>query len=154
LVYIPTGVNDPNISPLSDMGAVQELADFAAGLDCAKDYAGRTIARNTCENDWYFDLDLKLSQDLPGPGSFFGLDDSIQVYGMIDNFLNLLDKDWNVLRSRQYAGQQPIASIDGVDSAGRYIIDGFNGIDAFEDDNQLYIPASVWRIKLGVSYKF
>ena len=42
----------------------------------------------------------------------------------------------------------------GVENRGRYIIDGFNGIDAFEDDNQLYIPASVWRIKLGVSYKF
>ena len=154
VVYLPTGVSDPNISPLSDMGAVQDLADFAAGLDCAKDYIGQSIARNTCENDWYYDLDLKLSQDLPGPGSFFGLDDSIQVYGMIDNFLNLLDKDWNVLRSRQYAGQQPVADIDGVDSEGRYIITDFIGEDNFEADNQLYIPASVWRIKLGVSYKF
>ena len=154
LLYIPTGISDPNVSPLSDMDAVAELAEFTAGLDCAKDYAGRTIARNTCENDWYFDLDLKLAQNLPGPGSLFGLDDSIQVYGMIDNFLNMLDGDWNVLRSRQFAGQQGVADIDGIDPQGRYIITGFNGVDEFEEDNQLYTPASVWRIKVGVSYKF
>ncbi|MBX7458299.1 TonB-dependent receptor [Qipengyuania sp. 1NDH17] len=154
LLYIPTGISDPNVSPDSDMDAVADLAEFAAGLDCAKDYAGRTIARNTCENDWYFDMDLKLSQNLPGPGSFFGLDDSIQVYGMIDNFLNMLDGDWNVLRSRQYAGQQGVADIDGIDDQGRYIISGFNGVEEFEADNQLYTPASVWRIKVGVSYKF
>ncbi len=154
LVYLPTGPGDANISPDSDMTAVQQLADFAQSLDCAKDYIGRTIARNTCENDWYFDVDLRLSQDLPGPGRLFGLDDKIQVYGMVDNFLNMLDRDWNVLRQRFYSGQQGIADIEGIDDQGRYIISGFNGVENFDSDNQIYIPASVWRIKVGVSYEF
>ena len=68
LVYLPTGISDPNISPSSNMAAVQALSDFASDLGCAKDYLGRSIKRNTCKNDWYYDLDLRISQELPGLG--------------------------------------------------------------------------------------
>ena len=44
--------------------------------------------------------------------------------------------------------------LDGIDNQGRYIIDGFNGIDAFNDDNQINTSSSVWRLKVGVSYEF
>ena len=176
VLYIPTGPSDSNVAVtgVNNSNAVQGLANFLGGLDCARDYAGSSIDRNTCENDWYFDMDLKLSQDLPGPGRLFGLEDSIQVYGMIDNFLNLLDSDWNVLRSRQFAGQQGIIELDGIDSEGRYVFEtprlfDENGDEIlnptaaqyqdffqsnYDGDNQVYTPASVWRIKLGVSYKF
>src|SRR4029450_11778626 len=63
LLYIPTGPSDPNISPTSNMTAVQQLTDFARGFDCAKKYIGKSIKRNTCENDWYFDVDLRFSQE-------------------------------------------------------------------------------------------
>ncbi|MAM39200.1 MAG: hypothetical protein CL949_12040 [Erythrobacter sp.] len=176
VLYVPTGSDDPYVSPTSDANTVQALSNFLGGLDCASDFAGTSIARNTCENDWYFDLDLKFSQDIPGPGRFFGGDDSIQVYAMVDNFLNLLDQDWNILRARQYAGQQGIIELAGVDESGRYVFDQFCVADpasprdcladptvqqiqdeiqgTYDADNQLYTPASVWRIKLGVSYRF
>jgi hypothetical protein len=153
LLYIPTGIDDPNVSPDSNMAAVAELASFAGSLGCARGYAGRTIARNTCENDWYFDMDLTLSQELPGPGHLFGQDDKIRIFATVDNFLNLLDRNWNVLRHRTYTGLQPIADIDGVDSAGRYIITGFDP-NGYAADNTLNTDASVWRLKVGVSYNF
>lgn len=154
LVYLPTGVNDPNISPTSNLAAVQALSDFAGSLGCAKKYLGRTIARNTCSNDWYFDVDLSLSQEIPGPGHFFGRDDKIKLYATMDNFLNFIDKDWNVQHRRNFAGLQDIASTTGVDAQGRYIITGFNGVDAFRDDNGVNISSSVWRLKVGLSYDF
>lgn len=154
LVYLPTGINDPNISQTSNMTAVQQLSDFAKGLNCAKDFVGKTIERNTCSNDWYYDLDLTFSQELPGPGRLFGVNDRIRVYAMFDNFLNFLDEDWNVQRRRNFAGLQDIASISGVDSAGRYIITGFNGADSIASDNQINVSSSVWRVKFGVSYEF
>lgn len=158
LLYIPTGADDPNISPTSDAGAVEDLVSFARGLGCAKKYVGRSIPRNTCENDWYYDLDLRLSQEIPGParlfGSPYGVRDKLTVYAMFDNFLNFIDDSWNVQRRRNFAGLQEVASISGVDSEGRYIITGFNGEDAFEDDNFINSSSSVWRIKLGVSYDF
>ena len=165
LLYVPSGVNDPNISPDSDMDAVQRLTNFASGLDCAKKYLGRSIKRNTCTNDWYFDLDLRLSQELPGParlfGSPFGMRDKITLYAMFDNFLNFLDDDWNVQRRRNFAGLQDVADIEGIDDQGRYIISGVSqletgsdGLTGFERDNFINVSSSVWRVKVGVSYEF
>ena len=157
LLYIPSGIDDPNISPTSNMTAVQDLVNFASDLDCAKDYVGRSIKRNTCTNDWYFDLDLRVSQELPGPASIAGIggiQDKITLYAMFDNFLNFLDDDWNVQRRRNFAGLQEVASISGIDSEGRYIITGFNGEDDFKADNFINVSGSVWRIKVGASYKF
>jgi hypothetical protein len=157
LLYIPSGPNDPNISPTSDAAAVQQLVDFASSLGCARAFLGRSIPRNTCSNDWYFDLDLSFSQELPGPGRLFGVGgmrDTIRLYAMFDNFLNFLDDGWNIQRRRNFAGLQDVASIDGVDAQGRYIISGFGGVDAFNNDNFINVSSSVWRVKVGVSYDF
>ncbi|WP_129791297.1 TonB-dependent receptor [Sphingosinicella sp. CPCC 101087] len=157
LLYIPSGINDPNVSPLSDAGAVEELTAFANSLSCAKGHVGRTIERNTCSNDWYFDLDLTFSQDLPGPGRLISggrFNDRIRLYAMFDNFLNFVDSGWNVQRRRNFAGLQEVASLGGVDDQGRYIITDFIGQDAFEEDNLINVSSSVWRIKVGVSYNF
>ncbi len=152
LVYIPTGLNDPNISPTSNADAVNQLVGFAKSLDCAKDFIGKSVTRNSCTNDWYFDLDLSFSQELPGPGRFFGRDDKIRLYATVDNFLNLLDSSWNVQNRRNFFGVQDIAG-GGVDAQGRYIITSFTG-NTFKADNQVNVSSSVWRLKVGVSYNF
>ena len=154
LIYLPTGVTDPNISPTSNMVAVQTLADFASNLGCAKKFIGRTVERNTCSNDWYYDVDLSFSQELPGPGRFFGREDKIKLYATVDNFLNLLDENWNVQRRRDFAGRQDLATSTGVDSAGRYIITSAAGLGTFDADNGINVSSSVWRLKVGISYDF
>ncbi|MGL3820048.1 TonB-dependent receptor [Sphingopyxis sp. R3-92] len=156
LVYLPTGITDPNISPSSNMTAVQDLVAFASGLGCAKKYLGRTVPRNTCSNDWYFDVDLSFSQDIPGPGRLFGKNDKLKLYATMDNFLNFLDQDWNVQRRRDFAGRQDIANLSstGVDAQGRYIITGFAGQANIDADNGINVSSSVWRLKVGVSYEF
>ncbi len=161
LIYLPTGVNDPNIAPTSNMAAVQQLADFAASLDCAKNYIGRTIDRNTCTNNWYYDLDLRFSQELPGLSRLTGVGgvrDKFTLYAMFDNFLNFLSKDWNVQYRRNFAGLQVIGNTSGVNSAGQYIITPLSGGQTSEQrydaDRFINISSSVWRIKVGVSYEF
>jgi hypothetical protein len=165
LVYIPSGPNDPNVSPSSNADAVERLTDFARGLDCAKKYLGRSIKRNTCENDWYFDLDLRFAQEIPGPGrllgSPLGVSDKITVYAMFDNFLNFLNDGWNIQHRREFNGLQDIANISGVDSEGRYIINrvdqldvGSDGLTGYQRDEFINTSSSLWRIKLGVSYEF
>jgi hypothetical protein len=156
LLYIPTGINDPNLSPSSSATAVQSLLNYVNALDCAKKYAGRTIERNSCDNDWFFDMDLSFSQEVPGPGRFFGLKDSIRLYAMVDNFLNLIDTDWNVMRRRQFSGLVNVVDVPSggpVDSQGRYIISAYNP----DDSNNIVnggTSSSAWRIKIGASYKF
>jgi len=175
LIYLPTGPGDPNVSPNSNAAAVQQLADFANGLKCARPFIGRSIERNTCSNDWYYDLDLSFSQELPGLARIFGFGgvrDTIRLYAMFDNFLNFLDSGWNIQRRRNFAGLQEVATITGVDAQGRYIISSAApivvddncandnptsptcGTSQFDRDNFINVSGSVWRIKVGISYEF
>ena len=41
-----------------------------------------------------------------------------------------------------------------MDAQGRYIISGFNGLESSENDNQINVSSSVWRLKVGISYDF
>lgn len=165
LLYIPTGIDDPNISPQVNnavTGAyesgslnseVQELVNYAQRWDCLRDAIGTTIRRNTCREDWTYDMDLRISQELPGPGSWFGItQDRIEFFADIDNFLNMLDSSWNTFKTRgQFGDGQVVDLVDGgVDDQGRYIITGFNP----DDEQQISTSASVWRIQLGVRYEF
>ncbi len=146
LLYVPSGITDPNVSPLSDGAAVTSLINYVNASGC-KFTAGQSIRRNTCKNDWVFDLDLRLSQEIPGPASFFGVDDKIELFADFDNFLNFVDADWNVFRNR--GGLVDVVD-GGVDAQGRYIISGFNP----DDTNNTGFSSSVWRIQLGVRYSF
>nr|WP_298931116.1 carboxypeptidase regulatory-like domain-containing protein [uncultured Erythrobacter sp.] len=150
LLYVPTGVGDANVSPLSDPTAVAAVADYVANSGC--DFTpGETILRNTCRNDWHFDLDLRFSQELPFLGSLTGItEDRIEVFADFSNFLNLLNDEWNILRSRGgFNGLVDVAD-GGVDADGRYIISGFNP----DDQNFLAIGPSAWRIQIGARYEF
>ncbi len=150
LLYVPTGVSDPNVSPLSDPTAVQEVVDYVAASGCGFT-PGASIDRNTCRNDWHVDLDLRISQEIPFLGSLTGIaEDRIEVFADFANFLNLLDSGANILRSRGgFNGLVDVAD-GGVDDQGRYIISGFNP----DDDNDIAINASAWRIQIGARYEF
>ncbi len=154
LLYIPTDVNDPNVSPLSVQSEVAELVNYANRWDCSRDAAGTTIRRNTCREDWTYDMDMRISQELPGPGSWFGIaDDRFEFFADIDNFLNLIDNSWNTFKTRGQFGDGQVVDVvdlDGIDDQGRYIISGFNP----DDQQQISTTASAWRIQLGVRYEF
>jgi len=147
LLYVPTGVDDPNVSPDSDFGAVQNLVDYVAASGC--DYTpGQSIRRNTCGNPWSYDLDLRFSQELPFVGRLIGIaDDRLELFADIDNFLNLIDKKAN--RVRFQPEFTDVVDVD-VDDEGRYVIDGFNP----DDDQFVAVSSSAWKIQVGVRYEF
>lgn len=153
LLYIPTGPNDPNIAPGSEATAtalLDYLANSEVGEQC--DFTpGQTIERNSCRNDWFYDLDLRFSQELPFLGSVTGLvDDRIELFADFDNFLNFLDDGANVFR-RRGGFQQTVDLVDvGVDAQGRYILSGFNP----DDENFISTSSSIWKVQIGVRYEF
>ena len=156
LLYIPTGINDPNLSPLSTATAadVDSLLNVISGLNCSFT-PGQTIRRNTCRNDWVFDMDLRFSQEIPGPGRLFGLEDKIELFADFDNFLNFIDPDWNVFRNREDEdGLVNLIGTSGVDAEGRYILDSLPNGQIPDDQETLRFSNSVWRIQLGVRYEF
>jgi len=163
-LYIPTGPNDPNISPAvfdangdqiggSDPAAVASLISYVEGLSCARGFAGQSIPGNTCREDWHNDMDIRISQELPGPLSFFtDKKDRFELFADVDNFLNVLKSSWNTRRSRGSFGDGQVVDLvdGGVDAQGRYVISGFNP----DDTESVSTSASVWRIQVGVRYEF
>ena len=191
LLYVPTGVNDPNLTDFSGQGftdtqvaafqaaqaeAVQDTIDYVESSGC--DYEpGETIRRNTCRNDWFFDMDLRISQEIPFLGSLTGVvDDRIEIFADFANFLNLIDSSANILRSRGgFNGLVDVVDagiaisdpdfvddlndpddrpdtlrVGGVDDQGRYVLGGFNP----DDQNFIAINPSAWRIQIGARYEF
>ncbi|WP_417612299.1 TonB-dependent receptor [Parasphingorhabdus sp.] len=151
LLYIPTGATgDANVSPLSDQSALDDLDAFIGQNKCIAKYRGQTIPRNTCNNDWYYDLDLRISQEIPGPGRLFGVEDHIEIFGVFDNFLNFIDSNGNARRNQTTDGFLDLVD-GGIDNAtGQYIISGFN----VGSDNDIDVLPSRWAIKVGVRYEF
>ena len=155
LLYVPTDVNDPNVSPNSDAAAVQSLIDYVAGTNC-KYTPGATIKANTCEAKWYYDMDMRISQELPGFGGLVGVKDRFTLFADFDNVLNILDSSWNVFETvpgNTFAGGDGslVDVVDGgVDSQGRYIISGYSP----DDGVNRVSTASIWKIQLGVRYEF
>lgn len=155
LLYVPTGPTDPNVVYQNGTNAAQpnaagtrdQLDAYINGNECLSRYRGQSIPRNTCRNDWYYDLDLRFSQEIPGPGRLIGVRDKLRVYADFDNFLNLLDSAWNIRRSR---GSSIPVLTGGVDAQGRYNYYNFNP----NDDNDVTTSASLWRIQVGVNYSF
>jgi len=167
LLYVPTGINDPNVVYvdstrfINGVPTVQTAEETAQLLDEyleSSDVAsqcnftrGQTVARNTCRNDWHYDLDLRVSQELPFIGSLTGIaDDRVELFADFANFLNLIDSGANILRSRGgFNGLVPVVDTD-VDDEGRYVISDFNP----DDDNFISINPSAWRIQIGARYEF
>lgn len=161
LLYVPSGPNDPNVvyadavMRINGVNTVtQTAAEAQAGLDsyinsnkCVADARGRTITRNSCNNSYFYDLDLRFSQEIPGPASFFGVKDRIKLYADFDNFLNLLSSKANIFRNRDY--QVPVIGT-AVDAQGRYVLSNFSP----RNDQTVQTSSSLWRIQVGVSYEF
>lgn len=145
LLYVPTGIADPNISPFSDPAAVAGLEAYIADHSCLNADRGGTATRNGCRNGWFLDLDLRFQQALPVPGNF--AEDRLLFFVDFDNFANLISDEANIFRAKS----SNVDLVDvGVDSSGRYIITDFDP----DDDEFIRTSASVWAIQFGIRYEF
>ena len=147
LAYIPEGIADARISPLSDPTAVAALNAFIDSSDNLSEYRGSIAPRNMAADDWWTKFDLKLTQELPG----FREQDRAEAFMTIENVGNLLNSDWGVLREHGFPANAELYSIDGIDAQNRYIISGFN---SNPDRDSVVTSPSLWQVHFGVKYKF
>ncbi|HEY9043199.1 MAG TPA: TonB-dependent receptor [Rheinheimera sp.] len=147
LPYIPTGPNDPNLSPESTISYEELMANFAAvGLD---KYAGGFAPKGTGKSPWVSTLDFQFQQEVPG----FAEGHKGIIYFTINNLLNMIDSDKGKIQRQEFTNAS-IVDFAGLDSQGRYKYEPvFGGVDT---NNWSLFDAeeSTWRIKLGLSYKF
>lgn len=142
LLYVPLE-NDPSVvfGPNFDLAAFNAfLAE--SGLD---QFRGQIAPRNAFNSSTFTDLDIRISQELPG---FFS-GDKITLFFDIENFLNLIDSDANELRQIGFEFNNPVVDAS-INENGQFSFDNFDG----PNSEGLISAASLWQIQLGIRYDF
>ena len=163
LIYVPTGPSDPLMDFTTNVGQVSfacfnngpqvcytqaDVDAFFAFLDESglSAYAGGVAPKNGFNSNWSTDIDIRIQQDLP-----VWKDHSLQIFLDIENFLNLLSDNENVKR---YANTGDIQ--EGVRTL--QLDDGNTGVfeveDIFFEGTNRDVDDSVYRIQLGIRYRF
>ena len=139
LMYVPLE-NDPNVVYADDF----DKEAFDAFISAEGLARGKISGRNAQNADWHTTFDFKINQELPG------LMDGHKgnLFFIIKNVGNLLNDDWGVMKQGQFVGNRMVSmSIED----GKYVYEEFN---AGNEDQEYYKNASLWEMRLGVSYDF
>lgn len=156
LLYIPL-LDDPIVSFVDTLNrddeVIQTAAEARAGFDAfiaengLEQYRGQILPRNAFRDPWNHDMDIRISQSLPG---FFG-SDRFEIFADIENFLNLIDDGLNTSerfdRGDAIEGVPVIQAEINDEGLFEFSNFDFNGLEQEVDD-------SVWAVQFGVRYEF
>jgi Carboxypeptidase regulatory-like domain len=146
LLYVPTGPMDPIIDTSAlTQPEIDEIFAFinSSGLS---EYAGGFAPRNAFKDPWFTDMDIRISQDIPG---FFG-SDRFQAFVDIENFLNLVSDSANVFERYDRGNVREGVEVIDIDIVGgRYLLDNLKNVRLEQRVNP-----SVWAVQFGVRYTF
>lgn len=145
LAYLPTGPDDPlvryvNGASYDEIAAIEEAFDLS-------EFRGTFIPRNTirAEDTFRIDLNVQLEVPSPLPGRFI-FDAGVR------NFLNLLDRDWGVVR--RFSIRETFYSAAFDTETNQLVIDNVDPGSRPLTEEEFPSGASVWRAQLGVRYLF
>ena len=152
LIYVPTGPTDPlmDFSNLSQ-GEIDGLFDFLDTTGLSR-YAGGIAPKNGFNAPWSTDLDMRIQQDI-------GLwkEHQVQLFFDIENVLNLFSDDNNRRYTHTDDIQEAVRVLEigertpAIDNTAQFEITRWysEGTDLRQD-----VDDSVWRIQVGLRYKF
>jgi hypothetical protein len=151
--YIPTGADDPNVA-YDGMTYGDLMSDYVnpAGL---AGYAGGFVDKNSSKRPWLTTMDLSIQQDIPG----FLKDHKGTLTFTVQNFANLLNKDWGHVYSPTDNDFTKEFAKATWNDAGQlvYSPNSRSKIGPIDGDVSSYDiegEESVWYIKVGVRYTF
>jgi outer membrane receptor for ferrienterochelin and colicin len=165
LVYIPreedynTRVVIPKPTDASDLRSPDQIwAQMMALINSnpiLKSYQGQILPRNALREPWINQLDLRLTQDIPGFSNH-----KVQFTLDVQNFLNLLNPSWGLQRFVDFQSSNLFGLVlnsqnKPFDNQGRLMMsytepvtNGQAGI--YNTDNFF----SRWRMQIGMRYSF
>lgn len=160
LLYVPTGPNDPIVDfsqmPTADVTAFFEFLD-RTGLS---KFAGQISPRNGFRDDWFKNLDLRISQELPTPWKGH----RIEVFMDFENFLNFLNDSSNIFRRHDRGDvAEGVPVLDAFLSAdgSQFIYRSFSpgggksfANTGFNANDRVSTNATIWAVQIGIRYKF
>ncbi len=156
LLYIPKGPGDVVFGSPAEEAA---YFAYAAGNDYLSARAGGLATRNGATAPWVNQIDLRISQELPG----FMRGHKSEFWLDVLNVGNLLNKDWGQIDEAGFPGSLGVVEYGGIcgnganqpaacaGNAGKYVY-RFNTPDTTRiyDDRGI----SRWSVQVGFKYKF
>lgn len=117
------------------------------------EFAGEIAPRNRFLNDWFLDLDLRFSQEIPTPVK--GL--RLEAYSTLNNFLNLLRREGNIFRgfgnSTSVVGLSNLPAVTNTSPGTAQPVvyqQFFNGNTSQAVNDSL----SAWQVNFGLRFEF
>lgn len=152
LLYVPTGVGDPNIdwSGMS-LGEPEAFMAFINKSDLAE-YKGSIAPRNAFNSPWVTTFDLHLEQEFPGVmeghKAIFSID--------IENVGNLLNDEWGIYEQEGFYHVAQIVDASYDSGTDTYNYRDFNtwAVSGDEAAYGVVTSASVWQVQFGIKYQF
>jgi hypothetical protein len=143
LLYVPTGVSDPNVVFSSGF----DTEAFFAWVD-RKGLKPGMQKRNAQNAKWSTRFDMYFSQELP---TFIG-DTRAKFYVKIYNLGNLLNDEWGIVNDAEFYSVAAVAArwIDEGPDYGKYQFNTFYGGDV----TNVYENRSLWDVRLGLEFIF
>jgi hypothetical protein len=138
LLYVPT-IGDTRVvyGAGFDQGAFNDFIE-SEGLT-----RGQIMDRNELDGKWWTKFDVRIEQEFAG----FSADHKASAYLVIENFGNMLNDDWGVLKEGNFLQGAVTASIT---DDGQYSYNTFNN----PSSSSRVIDASLWEMRIGVKYDF
>ena len=164
LLYVPTGPNDPLVqfgahtvgsgASAVTVTAAQNEAAFNALVDQLGlgKYRGGIVPKNSRSSPDFFKVDLHFGQEIPLPGVFGG-EPRIELFADVENFLNLLNKDWGSLRQVQFPYNSAIVRVSCAVASGSNCT-RYQYANALAPNEVLQVRQSLYQIRVGARFKF
>jgi hypothetical protein len=144
-IYVPMNADDIILTDDS----WDQLDAYIKGDPALEAHRGQILPRNASRDPWSHRIDVKFAQVIPIPG----LKDNQLIFTFdIENFANLLNKDWGFYKYIQY-DDTPLRWEGWADNGQPMF--SFRG-DASTDDARYILNQefSRWRGMIGLKYKF
>jgi hypothetical protein len=145
IIYVPKSADEVIVAG----GTWEELNAYIEADDATKNHRGEIPERNTGRSPWTNTMDFRLALDIPMLRRR-----GAQITFDIQNFGNLLNKDWGLVRFANFNEISPFR-YDGVDAATGKMIYSLAPMKAatfrrLETDD----PRSRWQAQIGLRFRF
>ena len=158
LAFIPMNRGDVEFNTASQP-LINSFFTYLANNPDLQRNSGRIFERNDANAAWVNQLDLSVSQEVPG--FFKGHKGELRFD--IFNVLNMIDKEWGVERRADFPLERRLADVAGVNPVtGRYIYDisgvNYNRNGTYQPNalpvNESFTPSQRWSVLLTARYTF
>jgi len=138
-LYVPTGTDDPLVTfaPGFDTAG---FFNYLESQDCLS--GGSISRRHSCDSSWINRYDLRFLQEVK-----FDNGHALEIIFDIENLANLFNDDWGRVEGYVQPFNAPVVDVSIAD--GQYVYDNFTR----PQQSVAKVP-SVWKMQLGVRYRF